>query len=87
MSASPNYILSIQDNDNSGGERPPWVPAPPVGSNAIEGLFKDVFDGMGLNYTEHAVQINSDHAFFMGMCTRYRMDSSFTLVADDNTVL
>ncbi|KAJ6593893.1 hypothetical protein B0H19DRAFT_1092615 [Mycena capillaripes] len=65
MSASPNYILAIQDNDNSGGQRPPWIPAPPIGSNAIEKLLQGVYESMSLNYTGFAIAENSDHASFM----------------------
>ncbi|KAK7052510.1 peptide hydrolase [Favolaschia claudopus] len=65
MSASPNYILAVQDNDNSGGGRPPWIPAPPVGSNAIEKILQDVFLSMGSNFTGFDIAMNSDHASFM----------------------
>ncbi|KAJ7131547.1 hypothetical protein C8R43DRAFT_1207583 [Mycena crocata] len=65
MSASPNYILAIQDNDNSGGQRPPWIPAPPVGSNAIEELLQGVYESMSMNYTGFSIAQNSDHASFM----------------------
>ncbi|KAF7347226.1 Peptide hydrolase [Mycena venus] len=65
MSASPNYILAIQDNDNSGGQRPPWIPTPPVGSNAIEKILQGVYESMGSNFTGFAIAENSDHASFM----------------------
>jgi Zn-dependent M28 family amino/carboxypeptidase len=66
MTASPNYILGVQDNDNSGGGRPPWIPVPPLGSNAVERILQDAFKSMALNCTGFAVEPNSDHAPFLG---------------------
>ncbi|KAJ7203452.1 hypothetical protein C8J57DRAFT_1407970 [Mycena rebaudengoi] len=65
MTASPNYILGVQDNDNSGGGRPPWIPVPPLGSNAVERILQDAFKSMALNCTGFAVESNSDHAPFI----------------------
>ncbi|KAJ7124582.1 hypothetical protein C8R43DRAFT_1240921 [Mycena crocata] len=65
MSASPNYILGIQDSDNSGGKRPDFVDPPPVGSNAIEKLLQGVYESMNMNYAGFAIALNSDHTAFM----------------------
>ncbi|KAJ7264414.1 hypothetical protein C8J57DRAFT_1332479 [Mycena rebaudengoi] len=55
MTASPNYILGVQDNDNSGGGRPQWIPR----------ILQDAFKSMALNCTGFAVESNSDHAPFI----------------------
>ncbi|KAJ7209459.1 hypothetical protein C8J57DRAFT_1401876 [Mycena rebaudengoi] len=51
MTASPNYIIGVQDNDNSGGGRPP--------------ILQDAFKSMALNCTGFAVDSDSDHAPFI----------------------